>query len=77
MEKKPKYQLNELLEIRNLRMDMTVRITKRIVEGNYDTEERKFYYDFIHVANIEKPWNWVKVSEDSLDELIWEAKRVR
>lgn len=77
MKKEPKYQLNELLDIRNLGMDMTVRITKRRVECDYDTGDGEFFYDFIHVANIEKPWSWAKVSEEGLNDLIWEAKRTR
>ena len=77
MDKKQKYQLNELLAIRSLGMDLVVRVTKRRIECDYDTGEGVFYYDFIHAANIEKPWHWEKVDEESLDDMIWEAKRFK
>lgn len=71
MEKKPKYDLHALVDIHNLQMDMTVKITKRRLTCDYDTGEGIYSYDFVHVANIEKPWDWANVSEEHLDDLVW------
>ncbi|WP_144509893.1 hypothetical protein [Bacillus sp. FJAT-22090] len=75
MNVQPGYQLDEMLEIRTLKMNLKARITKRTFEGNYDTGKVVFFYDFIHVTHIDKPWSWSKVSEESLEDMIWEAKQ--
>lgn len=75
MSVKPKYELGEIVEIRAMNINMNIKITKRVLKGNYDKKEDiKFYYDFRQILDIEKPWTWSNVDESTLEELIWGAK---
>ena len=73
----PKYQLNEIVEVRSLKINMNVIITKRIAKGDYDKGDYEFYYNFKHNMDIKDPWSWGEVHQESLDDMIWEAKQHR
>lgn len=75
MKAEPKYKLGQIVEIRTLKINMDVVITKRVMKGDYDKEKYGFFYDFKHTMNIKDAWNWTDVSEESLYEMIWAAER--
>jgi hypothetical protein len=77
MEKQPKYQLGQRVDIRSMGINLPAIITKRIkVENVDDPTEVVFKYNFKHESRtIEKPWSWDSVGEEDLDEMIWNAKK--
>lgn len=74
MKKEPEYNLGQIVEIRALKINMDVIITKRIAVSNYDKGDTEFYYNFKHNMNIKDAFSWDRVSEESLYEMIWEAR---
>lgn len=74
MKNEPEYNLGQVVEIRALKINMDIIITKRIAVSDYDNGDIEFYYDFKHNMNIKDAWSWDRVSEKSLYEMIRKAK---
>lgn len=68
---KPRYSLNEKVEIQSMGIFLTVSITKRTLKYDIDSREHSYYYELKDNHPIpDKAWTWDNVEEESLREWI-------
>jgi hypothetical protein len=70
----PKYKLNQIVEIRSLKINMPVIITRAMALVDYDTNKIEYHYNFKHYSDRKDAWTWANVDEGSLEEMMWSAK---
>lgn len=63
---KPKYKLGEIIKFECFGMLLDVKITRRILKMNFDTNDWIILYSFIHVIDKKDPWDWEEVDERDL-----------